>query len=382
MKKNKKSNINLGIVIIILAFVFLFSEASFDGFFDWGSGSKNKRDNSNEYLDKILYINDTFLGQNNHKYQSYPNLEVGSIEEKNIVYELSSFKLFSNFFTSNTLDLKLAFDRDENVKKYLIYLNKDVKPKQDLIVKLNNKVYYRGKVENVDIPIVVVPQDFENSKEGNFTNSTQFFNDLTLELKKPLFFEIWNWNNFYVRDFKILEVSNKKSLDLKKFPLSLDLDNLDDLLIQITPNCKDSDKSSFLDIKFNDYNLGNTVFNCDSRDGVFELDVPEDIWEKNNLLEFKTNGYVKFSYRLDKKYFNDIFIYNFHIDDLDDYEEANLFYDGDKEFISVLINDYELDIQRNKMEDIWDYIEEGYNTIEFLSKPLYIEKFYVELEED
>ncbi len=364
----KKGNFGIGLVIIALGFLFLIFGSSF-------VESSTKHSNTGVYYNStsgsnyLLELHNLTLGRQRIAVESYPNLEVGSPEEKDVVFQSSSIKLLSNFLTKTDFEVRIPVKPDECIEYLLFYTSPDIESlSNDVIVTVNNDSVYVGRLDFTDIPILIpVP----NNVSGNVLT-------VKVYVDKPRFFQVWKWNSLYLKNNKIVEVVRKKDNSEQSFRFYVLNPSLESLYVNLLVDCADSERGSTLEVLVNNYSLSKFSFDCEHLHNSKTISVPLNIVGRDNKITFRTDGYLKFSYNIKKVFFNDKFVYTFNLNNYNDIVDVVVRGDFDKETIDIKVNGHLMELDRNEIKSILPYLRIGVNQIEFLSKPLDIKEFYVE----
>ncbi|MCA9495343.1 MAG: hypothetical protein KC589_00215 [Nanoarchaeota archaeon] len=377
MKLNiKKASSEVGIGIIVLSILLLLGGIFID-YDDSNSKSnyyknKNSNNKNNNGFDEhlIFVINETDIGRQRKVVTSFPNIELGSKEEYNTIYAGNSFRLNANMFTSSKQRVDFSVKDYEEINEFLIYLNgKRITGEADLIVKVNGETISQNKAKSIDIPI-----RFNNILKNNSGT-------ITFELKKPRWYEIFNWNKFDIRELKILEVRRDHTNNKREFDFDIDKENLERLYIDLVITCDEiKETSSPIKVSLNGYIIGNQNPKCASKYNKITInEISKNILKDNqNRLEFETNGFYKVAYSLNKIYFNDQSTYKFTMENFNDIIDVVMYGDFDKEIIDIKLNNKIMTLNRDEIKSIYQYLRYGTNEIEFLNKPLEIKEFKIE----
>ncbi|MCA9459420.1 MAG: hypothetical protein KC550_02615, partial [Nanoarchaeota archaeon] len=280
MKFNKKkASSEVGIGIIVLSILLLLGGIFIDSDNSNSKSSYFKNKNSNndgtyngfdEHL--IFEINDSEIGRQKKVTTSFPNIELGSKEEYNTIYTGNSFRLNANMFSSSKQKVEFTLKNYEEINEFLIYLNgKRITGDEDLIVKVNGQIISQNKARSVDIPL-----RFNNILNNNSAT-------ITFELKKPRWYEIFNWNKFDIRELKILEVRRDQTNNKREFDFDIDKENLERLYIDLVITCDEiKETSAPIKVSLNGYIIENQNPKCTSKYNKITInDISQNILKDN-----------------------------------------------------------------------------------------------------
>jgi len=377
IKNEKNGTTSIGIAIIIFSILFLLS-SSFINLENNNNSNKDSKSNNYPEDNYVFFLNNTLLGVNNIEIESYPNIEIGSPIKREIIYKGSSFKLYSNFLSSNFFTINVPKKSDEEIKYFLVYGKVERETgDNDIIIKFNGNNYYEGKGDSNSFPIVINPNNNEYNPINKTTNTSNN-NILKFQIVKPKFFQIWDWNNVYVKDLTIIKVKKDLGKKTRNFNFYLQKDYLKNVYLSLTVDCQTYEDNSNVKVNVNGYDITNIYFDCDGRYNTKEVEIPLDTLKNNNNLTFTSDGYVKLSYNIKKVYYNDKFKYKFEIYNFKDITDILIYGDFNKDEIDLRINDRLITLKDKDFMSIIDYIKYGVNEIEILEKPLDIKELYIE----
>jgi hypothetical protein len=258
VKKNKLGSSQVGFAIIAMAVLLLLGSIFVDDNYDSkntylrdkDSNTKNidsKSDLPNDYY--LFYLNDTDIGRQKKVTESFPNIELGSRVENNIIYIGNNFKLSANPFTSNKFSFNVNFDRPQDVDSFLLYFTPNRRSgSQDLIISVEDEVMYVNSATKNEIPIQI------NKK---LTNTSV---KVTFELAKPKWYQIFNWNKFEVEELKVMEVRHNKDNDEKIYSFQVEKDFIERVELNLVVDCdEDTESGKPIRVEVNDYTI--TDFN-------------------------------------------------------------------------------------------------------------------------
>jgi len=371
----KKGDIEVGIGIIILAFLFLLSGIFVDNSGTNNSNLKSNYNNTNNSM-ILFHLTNTIIGKQNKISEGFPNIEVGSPYETNVVYQTSSFALTANFLMHNIYQILLPLRKNYEIDHYLVYakLNKS-NGDDNVIVKINGLEGYKGNFKSTDIPIILTPV---NSTTITQNNKTKIVNKITFEINKPKFYQIWKWDDYTIKNLKIAEVAKKTNQKEKTFQFYVNKKNLERVTLGLTVDCADSETNNGLSIYVNNYSLYTISFNCQGRYSSKTLEIPLNILKNNNILTFKTNGYYKISYLINKIYYNNVSTYYFNINNFNSIVDVIMYGNFDQETLDLKINNKLVTLHRGETISILKYINYGVNRIYILDLPINIKNLYIQ----
>jgi hypothetical protein len=379
INKTKKASSQIGIIIMLMAGLLLLGSIFVD---DGNQPSKNdylndrnyNKNNSYPEEDYLFYLNQTDIGRQKKITESFPNIEIGSKTENNIIHIGNDFKLKANPFSKTYYSFDLDFKKPQDVQQLLIYFKPErITGDQDLKILVNNQIYFQNKARTGEIPITI------NKKlASNQTKVT-----ITFMLDKPKWYQIFNWNSFEVKELKVMEISQDSSNNEKEFNFQLDKDYLERVELNLLVDCeKPTTDNPSIKTTINGYIISDENPQCEKYINRITKKIPENILRTNkNTIKFETNGYYKLSYSINKIYFNDKDTYKFTINSFNDIIDVIMYGDFDKDVIDIKINEQTMAIGRDEIVSIIPYLKFGTNEIEFLTKPVEIKEFVVEKNE-
>ena len=390
MKKQNKKGINeVGIGIVVMALLLLFGGIFFNG--DGDSFIKDKNGNSynnvNKYLDPehddyIFFMNNTEIGRQNKVVDSFPNIELGGEESYNVLYQDNNFFLTANPFSGTYYSFFVPLDSPQEVKNLLVYFNLDKSSgSQNLILRLNDQIIYNGQARSSESPLSIpinVKKNFNMS--ANNSNDISTINaKITIEIEKPAFYSLFNWNKFEVKNLKILERRKTTSNNLREFSFQIDKEYLDNVYARFVIACDSSTERLPIEIDVNGYTLDSFIPECTSKFNTITKEIPKNILnENNNKLSMSTEGFYKIAYSFNKVYFNDKDVYFFDLPTFNGIYDAVIYGEFDTQIIDIRLNDEPFSIESREMKNIINYLETGKNKLEILTKPVLIKELRVE----
>ena len=288
LKKLGKKAINeVGVGIMIMAILLFLGGA----FVDNSSSSSNSRTNNdnNDYgtdSENIIWkLENTNLGRQVKETESFPNIELGSEEKVDIVYIGNSFRLNANMFSKNMYEFDLSFKNPEDVKSILVYFNAErLSGDNPVIVKYNGHEVLRTLIKSADLPLSI-PVRINNPE--NFTTMK-----MSLEIEKPAFYSLFNWNKIEFSGFKIAEISEDTSNKKREFNFQIENDEfLERVYIDVLVDCKDvREVSEAIKVTVNGYIILNNNPNCVNQNTKITGNIPLNIL---NLMKIEQQFGVK-----------------------------------------------------------------------------------------
>jgi len=375
MKVGKKAVSEIGIGIMIMGVLLLlggiFNDSSFD------SGSKYKPTDGDDKYDNenfLWYLNNTNLGRQVRETESFPNIELGSREKSDIIYIGNSFRLVSNMFSKNELEFDLSFAEPEDVSYILVYFKMDrLSGENPIIVNYNGRQVLKTLAKKSDLPLKI-PVKINNPK--NFTSMK-----ISLELEKPPFYSLFNWNKVEFTDFKVLEVAEDKSNRDREFNFQIqNKEFLERVYIDLLVDCDNTNKvSDAIKVTVNDYIILNNNPDCRSKNTKITGSIPLNILndEKNTVI-FETDGFYKVGYGINKVYFNDKKNYKFNMNSYNGIGDVVMYGDFDRSYLDLRINSQTISLRRNEIKPILQYLRLGVNEIKILNDKVNIEELIIE----
>lgn len=375
-KKNKKANNQIGIAIITLGLLLLFGALFFDVDYQTKSDYLNSKSSSyNSYPQEtyLFYLNDTDIGRQSKVVESFPNIELGSKTTNNIIYRGNTFKIKSNPFSKTYYSFDLDIKKPLDTQEFLLYFNtKRITGNQNLIIKMNNEIFYDNDAKPNDIPI--------NIKKKLSENQTKV--KITFELQKPKWYQIFNWNTMEINSLQVVEVTQDSDNNQKEFDFELDKQYLESVQLTLITDCEDTKTNKPIKVTVNGYVLADYNPDCTSYLNTINKQIPLNILKtQNNKIEFETSGYYKLSYNLNKIYYNDKDTYKFTINSFNDIIDVVMYGDFDEEVIDLRLNSQTMSLKRDEIMSIIPYLRYGTNELKFLTKPLDIDEFIIEKNE-
>jgi hypothetical protein len=371
--ENKKAVNEVGVGIIIMALLLFMG-----GVFVDSSSSNSDDENDFESNDEnILWkIENTNLGRQVKEIESFPNIELGSKEKVDIVYIGNSFRLNANMFAKNVYEFDLSFKDPEDVSSILVYFNIDrIRGDNPIIVKYNGIQVMKTLAKSSDLPLSL-PVRISNSE--NFTSMK-----VSLEIEKPAFYSLFNWNKIDFSGFKIAQVSEDVSNRNREFNFQIKKDEfLKNVYIDLLIDCDEvKTVSEAVKITINGYIILNNNPNCQSSNSKISGNIPLNILNSDdgkNTILFETEGYYKVGYGINKVYFNDKKNYKFSLNNFNGVGDIILFGDFDRSVIDIKINNHQINLIRNEITSILDYLRLGINEIKILTDKVEIEELTIE----
>ena len=377
--KNNKAVAEVGIGIIIMALLLLVGGIFFDS--DYSSKNtyiKQKSENYNNvdsypYASYLFYLNNTEIGRQQKITESFPNIELGSKEVSNIIHLGSSFRLISNPFTSNSYFVDLSFSNPENTNFILVYFNpKRLWGDNHINFYVDNKLVTTTLARDFDMPIKI-PINIQNPE--NFSKLR-----LEMEIEKPKWYNIFNWNKMDFQEFKVAELSQNKNNNERNFNFEVgNTKYLERVYLALSIECDEiKEISDAIEVNINGYIVSNENPRCTSRFNTIEANIPLNILEEKNSINLKTNGFYKVGYSVNKIYFNDQQTYKFTINSFNDLVDVIIYGDFDKEVIDIRLNGQTMSIPRDEIKSIIHYLRFGVNELKILTKPVEIKELIIE----
>ena len=212
--KNKKGTKELGIGIIAFAMILLVGGIISDNPVSFTEKEKyiEEREYNEEYPEEnyLFYLEDFDIGKEQRVTQSFPNIELGAKEEFIPLFTTQRIELKSNMFKKNGATFRIVPTVRENLKELRIYSNSNqLSGSENIIVKLNSKEVAQVPSEGY-FPIIIRDLPVNETFE------------MTVELNKPAWYEIFNWNKVEFKDFRIVEVSQNLNEQKKEFSFEID----------------------------------------------------------------------------------------------------------------------------------------------------------------
>lgn len=371
MKNNKAINeVGVGIVfmaiLLLLGGVFLDSDSS--GYNSKQNYLNNKNINGigDEYL---FFLNETDIGKQKKVTTSYSNIVLGSKPEYNVVYLGNNFILNANPFTANTYSFKVNFEKYQDINNYLIYFDpKRISGDNQVIIKVNGQIVSKNSARKSDLPIRVYNKLRNNSVEISF------------EIEKPKWYQIFNWNKFEVNNLKVVEERQDKNNMNRNFAFNVNQDFLEKAYIDVLVTCPEIKESSEpIEILVNGQTISNENPSCKSRYNKITAQIPkENLKSINNTLNLKTTGEYKISYNINRVYFNDQDTYRFNINSFN--SVIDIFISGkfDVYALDIKLNNKILSVNKNEIQSVIKYLKYGTNELTILTKPVEIEELSIE----
>ncbi len=372
--KNKKVVSQVGAGIIAMTLLLLVGAIFMD---DSGSNRSNYSKNRNNYSDDlpesyIFYLKDTDIGRQKKTTNSFPNFNLGSKEQDNIIYMDNAFNIKSTPFSKIYYSFTLNFNEPENIEKLLIYGNlKKNTGKNELIIRVGDKIYYKGSARNSEFPLII------NYRPGKNVTSAL----LTIEIDKPPFYSIFNWNSYSFSELKVVEKIKDKSNHYKEFSFSIDDLFLERVETNLVVNCDTVKIDNYKPIKIevNNYTLADFTPNCTSHYNRVNREIPLNILKTdNNKISFKTDGYYTIGYSINSIFYNDKDVYKFNINNFNNVIDIVMYGDFDSEVIDIRLNSKTMSLRRNEIKSIIQYLRYGTNELKILTKPLSIKELIIE----
>lgn len=381
MKKiNKIAGNQIGIGIIIVALLLFVSGIIFNPNVNiTDKTNSNNINNNNSDYDKygypepnyLFYLNQTNIGRETKVTQNFANIDLGSKIQYNVIYNGNNFFLNANAFTSNTYTFQVPLNKPENINNLLLYFDqKRDRGNQQLIIKVDGKIISKNLGRDQDIPI----------KINNIQNRTSI--NISLQLEKPSWYSIFNWNKYEVSNLKVVEERQNKANNVRDFDFLIDKDNLKHLYVDLSVLCpKDKKIGNAIEILVNGQIISNENIDCVAKYKKLTSNIPITALKNNqiNRIEFRTTGFYKMAYSLNKIYYTDQSVYKFKIDSFNNILDVLIHGDFDKDVIDLRINDKQtISLQRKDLVSIIQYLNYGINKIEILTKPVDIKELIIE----
>lgn len=376
MKNIKKATNQIGIGIIAMAILLLLGGIFLDDGTVYKDDYLDNKDKNNLYPEEnyLFYLNSTDIGRQNKVTVSFPNVVIGAKEENNIIYVGNDFKLRANPFSKTYYSFNAQFSEPSNVNKFYLYFDVNrITGKQDIVVKIDDQIYYKNKATASEIPLTINYKPKINRSDVK----------VTIEIDKPAWYSLFNWNSFEFSELKVVENIQDKSNTEKDFSFQVDKQFLERVEINLVVDCQNTlDNIKPIQVDVNGYSIEDFTPNCASRYNTITREIPINILdEKQNNLQIKTKGYYKLAYSLNKIYFNDKETYKFTIANFNDVIDVVMYGDFDKDVVDLKLNGKIMSLKRNEIKSIIQYLRYGTNEVEFLTKPISIEEFVIEKSE-
>ena len=382
--RDRRATAEVGIAIIAMAILLLLGgifvdsdSSSKDDFFS-SKGESISDNNIDDDLDSnwedsyLFYMYDTEIGRQRKVTQSFPNIDLGSKQEFNVVYLGNSFELMANPFSRTRYNFDVYFEDSDDVNYYMLYFNFDRESgEQALIIRADDDIVYQNMVTSSDLPIIINKKFYNDSSKVSF------------ELLKPKWYDIFNWNKFSVSSFKVVSVTQDRSNNEKDFTFEVNKGFLERVELNIVVSCDDGDKGDKpVKVTVNEYTIADFNPNCEDYINSETREIPLTILSnKINNLVFETSGFYKLSYSINKIYYNDEDTYSFQINSFNDIIDVVMYGDFDEEVLDLRINSQTLALERDEIMSIIPYLRFGSNEIKFLTKPIEIDEFIIEKNE-
>lgn len=369
MKYSKKANVvGIGIIamalLLLLGSIFIEDTPNKKEYLD----SKNPSKYSNYSEDYLFYLEEMDIGRQRKTTQSFPNIILGSKTQYDLIYLGNTFRLNANPFTNSNYSFNVKVENHQNSKELLIYFDTSIRSgNEEIIIYKDNKEITRIDSENPNLPIRI------NEIDKNVSQ-------ITFELKKPKWFDIFNWNKIDIKNLKTVEVKQNKNNNIREFNFEADEQYLDRLYIDLAIKCDEiKEISEAIKIEINGYIVSNENPRCLSRNTVITANIPLNILNKDkNILKLETEGLYSLAYSINKISFNDKQKYKFTINSFNDIIDVVMYGDFDREIMDIEINNKRISLERNEIKSIIQYLKFGTNEIEFLNKPIEIKEFIIE----
>jgi len=381
INKNKKATNEVGMGIIAMALLLLLGGIFFSGdnssiWENENGNNLNKNSDDFDYNNYLFFLNETEIGRQVKVTDSFPNVELGSEEFYNMIYNGNSFAISSNPFSKTYYSFVLPVENPREVENLLFYFKmKRTSGNQDLVIKINDKVMFKSKARDSEIP-VNIPIRFTGNNTGNVTSVNL---NVKIELEKPAFYNLFNWNKARFEEFRVVENRRNKDNNNREFSFQVDKKFLDKTYVNFVIDCNNKIGTSPVKVDVNGYTVANFLPKCTSKFNYVTKEVPLNILnENNNKLTLSTDGFYKIAYSFNKLYFNDKDIYYFDVKSFNDFYDAVIYGEFDKQIIDVKLNDYTFDLQSREMENVINYLRIGKNKLEILTKPVEIKELKIE----
>ncbi len=370
----KKANNQIGMAIIVMALLLLFGGIFLEDSTNTNNSNSNNYDNNNLNKSSFLFLLESIdIGKQKKVTQSYPNILLGSKEEFNTIFLGNDFRINANPFTTIPFSFDVDLSNNDNVNYLLLYFNlKRISGGQDLIILVNGKEISKNQANSANIPIKIY------NTFNSTNNSTKM--RITFLIDKPKWYSIFNWNKFDIVELKVVEVLRDKENNKRSFDFLINKDFLERVYLDLVISCDEvKEISKPIEVVINNYILSNANPKCTSKYNKITTDIPIEILSnKKNRMTFKTNGFYKIAYSINKIYFNDEQTYKFNINNFNNFNDVVMYGDFNKEVIDVRLNSNNMSLTRNEYKSVLEYLRLGVNEITFLEKPLEIKKFTIE----
>jgi hypothetical protein len=381
MKTNKKTINEIGVGIILMAILLLLGNLLVD---NTQTNSKNKNYFDSDSEENLVYnsenyffrISETTIGKQQTEIETYSNIYLGTKTEFKTIYLGNTFYLHSNPFNSNINSIKLDLKKyRNNTKSLLLYFDTERNGDEDLKIFANGQLVSRNKATSKDIPILIIePKKYLNE------NSSKLI--ISFQLNKPSWYDFFNWNKVEIRNLKIVQEIENNDYKEKIINFNIDRTNLKNLIVDMTISCSEySGKEIAPPIigLLNDQEVFSENPNCISRFTKITANIPSSILKNiDNELKITTSGFYKVALRLKQVYYNEQDIYYFNVNSFNDFYDAFLFGDFDKNAIDLRLNGKYISLKRGEGKSVITYLRHGVNEIEILTKPIEIKNLYIE----
>lgn len=379
MRHTKKAVNEVGIGIIAMAVLLLLGSIFVDDSGSFGNGNNNYNNNNNNnnnyypHENFLFYLNNTNIGKQNKVTESFPNIELGSEVENDIIYIGNNFRLNANPFSSNRYNMTINIDDPKDTKYLLIYFKPErLSGDNEMIISVNGKRAVATPARASDVPI--------NIPIYNYNRSTL---TLSYELVKPSFLDIFNWNKLDITDIKVVEVKQNTENNQREFNFQIDKEFLERAYVDLSITCEKQQRvSEAIKIEVNGYIISNQNPDCTSRHNKITAQIPLNILkEDKNTLILETEGFYKVAYGINKVYYNDKELYKFTINSFNDIIDVVIYGDFDREVIDLRLNSQTFSLRRDEIKSIIPYLRFGVNELKILNKPVEIDELIIEKNE-
>lgn len=397
MVRRKKAELDVGIGIIGFALLFLLASiiAGTD-FSDLSSGSSSSSSSSSSggyssssssssssggvYYGEgvqenyLFYMQGMKIAQEEKVIHPYPNVELGSIENYNIVGREDKKLLEAGPFGANQFYVDFQVQNITESKEFLIYFKKnEILGENKLKIWSNNKTLFDDYIRTEHVPIEV-----ENFYKHN-RNRIYFY------MEKPSFFDFFNKNKMELSDIRIVEVQKNDGANKRDFSFPLERDNLQRMYIDFLIKCdKPNDYSHSIKITLNDFIVANENVLCDSKKTakIRVNNVSNLILQDSNSLVLETAGHYMLSFSVNNVYYNEQDHYRFYLEDFGDFDDVKFYGDFDREYVDFKINGKVVSLGRDDVKSVKSMLKYGTNEIIILTQPVEIRELILEKDKE
>ena len=373
LSQQKQESIKVIVGMAVLVFMFLagtffIGKSPVQDNPEPSTGNGNDNYEREEPLeDYILYINDSYLGKSQTKVDPFPNIHLGIQKEHRKIVEHQGFELSSSPFSNNYYVLDLQLEDSKNVKELLIYFSpNNLKGNPRIIVKTQN-TGTSSYLRSGDTPLIL---------GGIFNTSTS----ILFKIERPKWYNLFTRDKAEIENLQVLANYENREEMTKTYNFDIQKEHLQQAFIELLVACDNKKTiSDAIKIELNGYIIANTNPDCLTRIKKVTAKIPLNILKENrNTLEFETKGFYTFSYTINKIYLNEQKQYPFLIKDFNGLYDIIIRGDFDQEIISILINNKKINLARDNITSIIQYVRLGTNTLEFRENELYVKELYIQ----